>query len=114
MNIREAVAADQFGDVFVNNRLGLHRSQPTTQIEHYDHLAALCDGLKRINDADVKQARANHVLARNKYERALDLQKQNFISAQARDEAENNLKVAEAAVVGVPLVRGSCRGAAGG
>lgn len=51
-----------------------------------------------INDADVKQARANYVLAKNKYERALDLQKQNFISAQARDEAENNLKVAEAAV----------------
>lgn len=51
-----------------------------------------------INDADVKQARANFVLAKNKYDRAVDLQKQNFISAQARDEAENNLKVAEASV----------------
>lgn len=51
-----------------------------------------------INDADVKQAHANYTLAKSKYERAVDLQKQNFISAQARDEAENNFKVAEAAL----------------
>ncbi len=38
-----------FANNFVNNELGLKRSQTTTQIEHYDHLAALFDGLKRIN-----------------------------------------------------------------
>ena len=38
-----------FAATFVNDRLGLHRSYPTTQIEHYDHLAAHCDGLKRLN-----------------------------------------------------------------
>lgn len=38
-----------FGNDFVEDVLGLSRSQFTTQIEHYDHLAALCDGLKRIN-----------------------------------------------------------------
>ena len=38
-----------FGNRFVNDRLGLQRCRVTTQIEHYDHLAALCDGLKRIN-----------------------------------------------------------------
>lgn len=38
-----------FGNHFVNNILGLHRSQTTTQIEHYDNLAALFDALKRIN-----------------------------------------------------------------
>jgi adenylosuccinate lyase len=38
-----------FGKRFVEERLGLHHSFPTTQIEHYDHLAALFDGLKRIN-----------------------------------------------------------------
>ena len=38
-----------FGDKFVSEKLGLKRSYPTTQIEHYDHLAALFDGLKRIN-----------------------------------------------------------------
>ena len=38
-----------FADTFVNQILGLHRSQYTTQIEHYDNLAALFDNLKRIN-----------------------------------------------------------------
>lgn len=38
-----------FGQKFVQERLGLHHSFPTTQIEHYDHLAALFDTLKRIN-----------------------------------------------------------------
>ena len=38
-----------FGNHFVNKVLGLHRSQFTTQIEHYDNLAAYCDSVKRIN-----------------------------------------------------------------
>ena len=38
-----------FGQQFVQEKLGLHHSFPTTQIEHYDHLAALFDALKRIN-----------------------------------------------------------------
>lgn len=38
-----------FGNEFVNNTLGLSRSQFTTQIEHYDNIAAYCDALKRIN-----------------------------------------------------------------
>ena len=38
-----------FANGFVNNILGLNRSQTTTQIEHYDNLAALFDCLKRIN-----------------------------------------------------------------
>jgi len=38
-----------FGNIFVKNYLGLKRSEPTTQIEHYDHLAARFDNLKRIN-----------------------------------------------------------------
>ncbi len=37
-----------FGDQFVAS-LGLQRSSPTTQIEHYDNLAAYFDSLKRIN-----------------------------------------------------------------
>lgn len=39
-----------FANNYVNNGLGLDRSQTTTQIEHYDNLAALFDGLKRINN----------------------------------------------------------------
>lgn len=38
-----------FGNRFVNEVLGLSRSQFTTQIEHYDNFAAQCDALKRIN-----------------------------------------------------------------
>ena len=38
-----------FGTNFVENSLDLHHSFPTTQIEHYDYFAALCDCLKRIN-----------------------------------------------------------------
>jgi adenylosuccinate lyase len=34
---------------FVDKHLGLERSYPTTQIEHYDNMAAIFDGLKRIN-----------------------------------------------------------------
>ncbi len=38
-----------FGQKFVQEKLGLYHSFPTTQIEHYDHMAALFDTLKRIN-----------------------------------------------------------------
>lgn len=38
-----------FADNLVNNILGLDRSRITTQIEHYDNLAAFFDNLKRIN-----------------------------------------------------------------
>lgn len=38
-----------FGSQFVQEQLGLQHSFPTTQIEHYDHMAALFDALKRIN-----------------------------------------------------------------
>lgn len=39
----------KFSNNFVNNQLGLSRSQLTTQIENYDQLANLFDCLKRIN-----------------------------------------------------------------
>ena len=39
-----------FAENFVHDKLGLHHSFPTTQIEHYDHMAALFDCLKRINN----------------------------------------------------------------
>ena len=38
-----------FGGEFVQEKLGLQHSFPTTQVEHYDHMAALFDCLKRIN-----------------------------------------------------------------
>jgi adenylosuccinate lyase len=39
----------KFADQFISKYLGLSRSHPTTQIEHYDNIAALFDNLKRIN-----------------------------------------------------------------
>ena len=39
----------EFGGQFVQEKLGLQHSFPTTQIEHYDHMAALFDCVKRIN-----------------------------------------------------------------
>jgi len=38
-----------FANTFLKDNLGLKRQQHTTQIEHYDDLAALCDNMKRIN-----------------------------------------------------------------
>jgi len=38
-----------FGNTFCEKYLGLKRSEPTTQIEHYDHLAARFDSFKRLN-----------------------------------------------------------------
>ena len=38
-----------FGNDFLRDKLGISRSATTTQIEHYDHMASLFDGLKRIN-----------------------------------------------------------------
>ena len=40
----------KFANEFVENKLGLQRSQFTTQIEHYDNLAAHFDAIKRINN----------------------------------------------------------------
>lgn len=39
----------EFATDFVQDYLGLRRSYPTTQIEHYDHLAAQFDAMKRLN-----------------------------------------------------------------
>ena len=45
-----------FGNSFVK-KLGLQRSKYTTQIEHYDNLAALMDNLKRLNTIGIDFAR---------------------------------------------------------
>ena len=47
----------EFADYFVNDVLGLYRSNPTTQIEHYDNLAALFDNMRRINTILIDLAR---------------------------------------------------------
>jgi len=47
----------KFGNDFVTKKLGLERMQYTTQIEHYDNLAAQFDTLKRINNILIDFAR---------------------------------------------------------
>jgi len=39
----------EFGNHLVNHTLGLERTRVTTQIEPYDHLAAFCDNVRRLN-----------------------------------------------------------------
>jgi membrane fusion protein (multidrug efflux system) len=51
-----------------------------------------------VQQADLDKARANLTLSKSKFDRADDLRKQGFISTQARDEAENLFKVAQADV----------------
>jgi adenylosuccinate lyase len=46
-----------FANNFVNEELGLERSHPTTQIEHYDNLAALFDNMRRVNIILIDMAR---------------------------------------------------------
>jgi len=49
-----------------------------------------------IPDAEFAQAKANLTLAKAKFDRAVDLANRNYISGQAKDEAENTFKVAQA------------------
>ena len=48
---------NKFAASFVEGKLGLKRSYPTTQIEHYDNLAALFHNLERINTILIDLAR---------------------------------------------------------
>lgn len=64
------------------------------------HRVARGDPLVRLDQsiqkADLERARANLVLSKSKFDRAVDLRAKGFISSQAQDEAENAYKVAQA------------------
>jgi membrane fusion protein (multidrug efflux system) len=79
----------------VAGRISAIRFQEGLRVAKGDTLVTLDAA---INDAEVQQARANLTLAKSKFDRSVDLAKSNFISGQAKDEAENNLKVAQAAL----------------
>ena len=49
-----------------------------------------------VQQADLERARANLKLSKTKHERAIDLRDKGFLSSQALDESENNLRVAQA------------------
>lgn len=52
-----AIDWEAFANSFVNDRLGLARSEVTTQIDNYDNLAAIFDALRRINTILIDFAR---------------------------------------------------------
>ena len=58
-------------------------------------LVQLDDSVAR---AELEQARANQKLGKAKFDRAVELKERNFISGQAKDEAENVMRVADATV----------------
>ena len=58
-------------------------------------LVQLDDSVAR---AELAQSRANQKLATAKFDRAVELKERNFISGQAKDEAENAMRVADATV----------------
>ena len=58
-------------------------------------LVQLDDSVAR---AELEQSRANQKLAKAKFDRAIELKERNFISGQAKDEAENAMRVADATV----------------
>jgi membrane fusion protein (multidrug efflux system) len=58
-------------------------------------LVQLDDSVAR---AELEQSRANQLLAKAKFDRAVELKERNFISGQAKDEAENAMRVADATV----------------
>ena len=57
----------EFGNHFLEDYLGLDRSQTTTQIEHYDHFSALCDLFKRINTIFIDLSRDIWTYVSNDY-----------------------------------------------
>ena len=59
-------------------------------------LVKLDDSVPR---AEFEQARANFSLAKSNFDRSMELQQKGFISKQARDEADNAMKVQQAAMV---------------
>ena len=65
------------------------------RVEQGQVLVRLDDSVAK---ARVQQARANLKLAGSQYRRSVELNKQGFVSRQARDEAASNLAVQEAAV----------------
>jgi membrane fusion protein, multidrug efflux system len=83
------VRAEQSGRI---TSLGFKEGQP---VRVGQVLVQLDDSVAR---AELEQARANQKLGKAKFDRAVELKQRNFISGQAQDEAENAMRVADAAV----------------
>ena len=75
-----------FASKFLKDKLDLDHSFPTTQIEHYDHMAGLFDTLKRINTIIIDLDKGEIVdISPDSYELAKELRedgKYKFLSAE--------------------------------
>lgn len=83
------VRAEQSGRI---TALNFKEGQPVSAGQM---LVQLDDSVAR---AELEQARANQKLGKAKFDRAAELKERNFISGQAKDEAENVMRVADATV----------------
>lgn len=83
------VRAEQSGRIIA---LNFKEGQP---VRAGQVLVQLDDSVAR---AELEQSRANQKLAKAKFDRAVELKERNFISGQAKDEAENAMRVADATV----------------
>lgn len=79
----------------VAGRIREIRFREGQSVRQGDTLITLDDAIAQ---AELMQAQANFALARSKFQRASELQRQGFISAQGRDEATNTLQVERANV----------------
>lgn len=83
------VRAEQSGRIVA---LNFKEGQP---VRMGQMLVQLDDSVAR---AELEQSKANQKLAKAKFDRAVELKERNFISGQAKDEAENAMRVADATV----------------
>jgi len=80
----------------VAGRISEIRFTEGQRVEKGQVLIRLDDSVPR---AEFEQARANFTLAKSNYDRSIELQQKGFISKQAKDEADNAMKVQQAAMV---------------
>jgi membrane fusion protein (multidrug efflux system) len=80
----------------VAGRISEIRFTEGQRVQRGQVLVKLDDSVPR---AEFEQARANFSLAKSNFDRSMELQQKGFISKQARDEADNAMKVQQAAMV---------------
>ncbi|WP_420226802.1 efflux RND transporter periplasmic adaptor subunit [Pigmentiphaga litoralis] len=80
----------------VAGRISEIRFTEGQRVQRGQVLIKLDDSVPR---AEFEQARANFSLAKSNFDRSMELQQKGFISKQARDEADNAMKVQQAAMV---------------
>ena len=105
-----------FGNRFLSEKLGLQRLQTTTQIEHYDHLAAYLEGVKRINTVLLDMDRDIWMYVSMEYFRQQVKAGEVGSSAMPHkvnpidfENSEGNICIANAFLEGIEIGRASCR-----